>query len=238
MIDLTPIDVRKKKGDFKRAVRGYDTDLVDDFLDLVAERLEELVKQNMALTDRLSRIEEQVNEYRQRDKALTEALVTAQEVREEVRRQAEKEAELVKREAEADAQRIRADAMAALEREEDALRRLRARRLQMIQSFRTFLERELSELAVTHDALEQEEGEPARSEAKAQAKASARTRATAQRGRAGTQIEEPFMEERAEAAPPPAPPAAPLPIIEEPAVQAASDDDGPDWLSSIMEEKK
>ena len=67
MIDLTPIDVRKKKGDFKRAVRGYDTDLVDDFLDLVAERLEELVKQKMALTDRLGRIEEQVNEYRQRD---------------------------------------------------------------------------------------------------------------------------------------------------------------------------
>ena len=45
MIDLTPLDVRKKKGDFRRAVRGYDTELVDDFLDMVAERLEELVKQ-------------------------------------------------------------------------------------------------------------------------------------------------------------------------------------------------
>lgn len=229
MIDLTPIDVRKKKGDFKRAVRGYDADLVDDFLDLVAERLEELVKQNMALTDRLARIEEQVNEYRQRDKALTEALVTAQEVREEVRRQAQKEAELVKREAEADAVRIRADAAAALEREEDTLRRLRARRLQMIQSFRTFLERELTELAVTHDALEQEESEPAPS---GEARKTAGKRAAAQRARAAQPIEEPHIEERA------APQAPPLPGIETPAAQAAGDDDGPDWLSSIMEAKR
>ena len=229
MIDLTPIDVRKKKGDFKRAVRGYDTDLVDDFLDLVAERLEELVKQNMALTDRLSRIEEQVNEYRQRDRALTEALVTAQEVREEVRRQAEKEAELVRREAESDAQRIRDDAMSAMEREEDNLRRLRARRLQMIQSFRTFLERELAELSVSQDALDQEEGEPARA---TEARKAAGKRPSAQRARAPQPMEEPQIEERA-AAP------APLPVIEEPMpAQTASDDDGPDWLSSIMEEKK
>ena len=36
MIDLTPLDVRKKKGDFTRTLRGYDTPTVDQFLDLVA----------------------------------------------------------------------------------------------------------------------------------------------------------------------------------------------------------
>jgi hypothetical protein len=107
----------------------------------------------------------------------------------------------------------------------------------MIQSFRTFLERELSELAVTQESLNEEEAEPARAEAKAQAKASAKTRASAQRGRAALQIDEPFTEERAPVALTP-PAAAPLPLIEEPAAQAASEDDGPDWLSSIMEEKK
>ena len=236
MIDLTPIDVRKKKGDFKRAVRGYDTDLVDDFLDLVAERLEELVKQNMALTDRLSRIEEQVGEYRQRDKALTEALVTAQEVREEVRRQAEKEAELVKREAEADAQRVRADALASLEREEDNLRRLRARRLQMIQSFRAFLERELSELAVTQDALVQEQDDGPRAESKA--RANAKPRATAARGRVSAAPAEATVVDLAPPAVVEARRPLPEPELEEPAAEATSDDEGPDWLSSIMEEKK
>lgn len=227
MIDLTPIDVRKKKGDFKRAVRGYDTDLVDDFLDLVAERLEELVKQNMALTDRLTRLEEQVGEYRQRDRALTEALVTAQEVREEVRRQAEKEAELKHREAEADAQSIRADALAAREREEEGLRRLRARRLQMIQSFRTFLERELAELDVTLDTLELEDGDapkPSRSRAGAKAKAA------------------PVIEAATEgsAAPAASKPAAPTAASENetPNGTEAESDGDTDWLSSILEDKK
>lgn len=232
MIDLTPIDVRKKKGDFKRAVRGYDTDLVDDFLDLVAERLEELVKQNMSLTDRLSRIEEQVGEYRQRDKALTEALVTAQEVREEVRRQAEKEAELVKREAEADAQRLRAEIAASFEREEDNLRRLRARRLQMIQSFRNFLERELSELAVSQEALEMEQTDSAKGGEKKQPvkRAASRTRAEpTPAGDASTQNVAPRAA---------APASEPLPRLDEAAAQSPKDDDEPDWLSTIMEEKR
>ena len=92
MIDLTPLEVRKKKGDFRRGMRGYDPQSVDDFLDLIADRLEQLVRENGSLSDRVRRSEEQVSDYRERERALTEALVTAQEVREEVRRQAEKDA--------------------------------------------------------------------------------------------------------------------------------------------------
>lgn len=231
MIDLTPIDVRKKKGDFKRAVRGYDTDLVDDFLDLVAERLEELVKQNMSLSDRLGRLEEQVGEYRQRDRALTEALVTAQEVREEVRRQAEKDAQLQHREAEADAAKIRADAAASVEREEEHLRRLRARRLHMIQSFRAFLERELNELEVTQEALEIDVAEPAKLEA--EAKAEAKGKAAGARRRPPSEMDEPHIETAQ-------PPAAERPARPQPPASSAEtpvEEDGPDWLSAIMEEK-
>ncbi len=32
MIDLTPLDVRKKRGDFRRGLRGYDPEEVDHFL--------------------------------------------------------------------------------------------------------------------------------------------------------------------------------------------------------------
>ena len=44
MIDLTPLDVRKKRGDFRKSMRGYDPQEVDTFLDLVAMRMEELVQ--------------------------------------------------------------------------------------------------------------------------------------------------------------------------------------------------
>jgi DivIVA domain-containing protein len=153
MIDLTPLEVRKKKGDFRKAMRGYDPALVDDFLDLVADRMEELVRENMTFSDRVTRLEVLVADYREREKALTEALVSAQEMREETRRQATRDADLLRREAEAEAADIRAAAHQAKENEEDGLRRVRAQRSQLMKSFRAFLERELAELSVAEEAL-------------------------------------------------------------------------------------
>lgn len=161
MIDLTPLEVRKKKGDFPRSVRGYNRALVDDFLDLTSDRLEELVKENMMLAERLARIDGELADYKERERGLTEALVSAQELREEVRRQAEKDAELVRREAEVEASELRSSAAAELEREEGALRRVRARRAQLIASYRSFLEREIAELRVVENELEQDTHESA-----------------------------------------------------------------------------
>lgn len=170
MIDLTPLEVRKKKGDFRRAMRGYDTELVDDFLDLVADRLEQLVRENLTLQERVSRQDEQVKDYRDRERALTEALVSAQEMREEVRRQALQEAELAKRTAVQAAEQLRASAEAEVrqlrttaqqqaseelaslreerQREEQVVRELRARREEFLGSYRALLEQELEELGV------------------------------------------------------------------------------------------
>jgi cell division initiation protein len=108
MIDLTPLEVRKKKGDFRRAMRGYDPAMVDDFLDLVADRLDEVVRENMAFRERIGRQDQQVADYRERERALTEALVTAQEMREEIRRQTTREAELARQAAEQEAAALRA----------------------------------------------------------------------------------------------------------------------------------
>src|SRR5690606_10961690 len=166
----TPLEVRKKKGDFRRAMRGYDPELVDDFLDLVADRLEQLVRENMALQERIAQQNSQVADYRERERALTEALVSAQEMREEVRRQAAREAELAKKAAEQYAEQLRTKAEAESSRvlasireerlrEEEALRRARARQQEFLASYRAFLEEELAELAVIARAA----GSPVRS---------------------------------------------------------------------------
>ena len=60
MIDLTPLDVRKKASDFKKIMRGYDPKEVEDFLQLVAGRLEDLVKENLTLRERSERLMQQV----------------------------------------------------------------------------------------------------------------------------------------------------------------------------------
>lgn len=148
MIDLTPLDVRKKRGDFRRTVRGYDPELVDDFLDMVAERLEELVKQNVSLTERAEHLQEQVGTFREREKALNEALVTAKQLRAESQAQADREAELVRREAQTQAERIIEEGHRSLREIARETEALVARRRQFLRSFRTLVERYMTELEV------------------------------------------------------------------------------------------
>lgn len=154
MIDLTPLEVRQKKGDFRRSVRGYDMELVNDFLDLVADRMEELVKQNMRLQDSAKALESELEYYRDKQNALSDALMTAQKLREEARSHAEKEGELLIQEARMAAESARQEASRSLIREEETLRQVRARRNHLVQSFRRLLEREMNELAVIEESLE------------------------------------------------------------------------------------
>lgn len=154
MIDLTPLEVRQKKTDFRRAVRGYDPELVNDFLDLVADRMEELVKENLKLADRVGALEKELEDFQEKEQALTDALMSAQKLREDSRVHAEKESELLIREAKAAAEAARDEAARALAREEETLRQVRARREQLVESFRRLLERELTELEVIEETLE------------------------------------------------------------------------------------
>ena len=111
MIDLTPLDVRNKRGDFKKKLGGgYDPQEVDTFLELVADRLEDLVRQAMLDRERLSALEKQVSSQSGRERAVQEALVTAQELRADIKGSAQREAELILAEAQAEARRQLAEA--------------------------------------------------------------------------------------------------------------------------------
>ncbi len=159
MIDLTPLDVRKKKGDFRRAVRGYDPELVDDFLDMVAERMEELVKENVALGERSELLQEQIASFRDREKALNDALVTAHQLRADAQAQAEREANLMRREAQSQAERIVEEGQRSLRELSREVEVLNARRKQFVRAFRTMLERYLSDLEIEESGLGQDSAE-------------------------------------------------------------------------------
>ena len=103
---LTPLDVRRT--DFPAALRGYDKARVDEFRDRVANELERLTRVNQELEAKAKGFHEQLRAFRERDKALNEALVSAQQLRAETREQAEREAQLIIREARAEG--VRQDA--------------------------------------------------------------------------------------------------------------------------------
>ncbi len=141
---LTALDVRRY--DFGNALRGYDRARVDQFRDQIAEELERLARVNQELEAKARNFHEQLKAFRDRDKALNEALVSAQQLRGEIRQQAEREAQLIVREAQAEAaqavQKVRED----VRRAEEELQQLwRARRSYLAQ-LRHHLERQLTEL--------------------------------------------------------------------------------------------
>ncbi|TVP59057.1 MAG: DivIVA domain-containing protein [Gemmatimonadales bacterium] len=151
MIDLTPLDVRNKRGDFRKAMRGYDPQEVDHFLEMVAERLDEVVKQNLTLSERVDRLSEQLSGQEGRERAVQEALVTAQSLREEIESQAHREAELTRREAEDDAERIRDAAERAIHDRQHELDDLNRSRRRFLRAFRSLLEEQLDVVRVEEE---------------------------------------------------------------------------------------
>lgn len=141
---LTPLDVRKTE--FKKGMRGYDPLSVEDFRSRVADEFERIVREKIALEERLKHLEVQLTEYRQRDKAMNDALVSAQQLRAETKEQAEREAQMLIREAEADAERRLERARRELERLEASGQDLARRHHAYLSSLRALVDRQKAEL--------------------------------------------------------------------------------------------
>ncbi len=152
---LTPVDVRRFE--FGTALRGYDKARVDQFREQVADELERQARLNQELEAKARGFHEQLRAFRERDKALNDALISAQQMRQDTKEQADREGQLTVREAQADADRLVAEARTAadelleaarvgvrkLERQVDALERLR--RSYLVQ-MRKMAEQQLAEL--------------------------------------------------------------------------------------------
>src|SRR6195256_4678760 len=102
--NLTPHDIRKQE--FRKTLRGYDTNGVEDFRVRVADALERAIRERQVLEERLAALTDQLRVFREREKAMNEALVAAQQLREATRTAAEREAQVIVREGEAEAKRL------------------------------------------------------------------------------------------------------------------------------------
>lgn len=134
---LTPVDVRRYE--FGTQLRGYDKVRVDQFREQIADEFERMARVNQELEAKARGFHEQLRAFRERDKALNEALISAQQMRQDTKEQAEREGSLILREANADADKTSRDArmeadrmieaarveVRKLERQVDGLERLR-----------------------------------------------------------------------------------------------------------------
>ncbi len=142
--DLTPLDVRKQE--FRKTLRGYETLGVEDFRMRVADALERAIRERSVLEERLAALTEQLRVFREREKAMNEALVAAQQLRQETRAAAEREAQVIVREAEAEAKRIVEEARSAETAVQVKMAEAERQFQGYIGGFRALLERQLAEL--------------------------------------------------------------------------------------------
>lgn len=105
---ITPLDIQQKQ--FGQKFRGFDMEEVDSFLELIREEMEELLRENSNLREESRRFEKQLKEYKNIETTLRDTLVKTQEIVEEYKVTAKKDAELMRKEAELDAEKLVKDA--------------------------------------------------------------------------------------------------------------------------------
>lgn len=101
---LKPMDIHNKE--FKKAMRGYDAEEVDEFLDEIIVDFEKLQRELDVLKTQLSSYSENMNSYREKEISLNNALLSAQRFADQLKKDAEARAAEIIAQAEEDAKNI------------------------------------------------------------------------------------------------------------------------------------
>ncbi len=91
---ITPLDIENKKFS-KRALNGYSTEEVDDFLDELTIDYEKIYKESTEAKQKIESLNSEVEKYRQMETTLQSTLLMAQNAAEEIKNSARLEADKV-----------------------------------------------------------------------------------------------------------------------------------------------
>jgi cell division initiation protein len=97
-MNVSPLDLRQQR--FATSLRGFDKIEVTSFLLAVADDYETALRDTDRLRQDLSRMEAILNQHREQEKSLQSTLITAQKLADDIRKNAELEAQRIIREAE------------------------------------------------------------------------------------------------------------------------------------------
>ena len=123
---LTPLEIQKAA--FPRRLNGVDPDAVREFLALVAQQVEEDTRVRGELKAQLAKLTREIEEFRERTNALSQALVAAQRAADDTVARAEERAQQVVAEAQSLADRVLEEATRRAENIELITGQLRDRR--------------------------------------------------------------------------------------------------------------
>ncbi len=150
---ITPLDIQQKQ--FPAKFRGFDEEEVDSFLEIVREEMEELLRDNAALREESKRLEKQLKEYKSIESALRDTLMTTQQIVEEYKGTAKKDAELIIKEAELRSEEIVREAQGKVVKIHEDITDLKGVRMHFKEEVRRLIESHLTML--NFDKIREEE---------------------------------------------------------------------------------
>ncbi len=103
-MDISPLEIAQR--DFGRKFRGFDPEEVQAFLEQVAEEMTRLIQENTDRAAQAQRLEAQLRAHEEREDTLKATLMTAQKMTDDLKANAQREAELILKEAELKAERL------------------------------------------------------------------------------------------------------------------------------------
>ncbi|MEK6657007.1 MAG: DivIVA domain-containing protein [Nitrospirota bacterium] len=137
---ITPLDIQQKN--FGVKFRGFDVKEVNSFLDLLTREFETLIKENNYLKEELAKKEAKILDFKKKETTLKDTLMNAQQIVENLKGNAQKEAELIIKEAELKADSLIKDShkeIANLKKELNDLKKQKVLYLEKIKGIiRTF----------------------------------------------------------------------------------------------------
>jgi cell division initiation protein len=126
---LTALDIQQQR--FRTKVRGVDPKEVQTFLEQAAAAFEDLQRENHRLTDEVRQLRGEIEEHRKREGIFKRALMHSQKVLDQMKVNAEKQADLIVAEAENKAERLLHQAQRRLSQLQEHITKLKRQRVQI-----------------------------------------------------------------------------------------------------------
>lgn len=147
---ITPMDISNKE--FKKGLRGYNPEEVDEFLDEIVDNYEELYKENTLLKEKVSALSEKIEHYGKIENTIQNTLLLAQNAAEQARSSAKKESDILVKNANDTAQKILDKAHADVVQINDEFDRIKQEFIKFRAKFRNFMNTQME----TFDDLEKD----------------------------------------------------------------------------------
>jgi cell division initiation protein len=152
---ITPLDIQQQR--FTVRFRGFDSREVDLFLEQMAHTFEQMQRESESLQEEIKRLRLETQGYRKREDTFRRAMVQSQTVLEQMKANAEKQAEMIIAEADIKAEKIISRSQTRMDRLQQDITELKRQRVQIEVEIAAVIANHSQLLEISRESMQQED---------------------------------------------------------------------------------